>query len=99
MAELAEYKDVLLGRSECPIDESHVEALMEYASTVLARGQELTMELQAAEREGRVTRGSGHQKFRTGELRTFCELAKQSMEMGSRRITLAVKEYEMQEGI
>lgn len=62
---------------------------MEYASAVFARGQEITMQLQALEREGKVIKGSDHYKFRTGELRTFCDLSKGAMDMGSRRITVA----------
>lgn len=87
--ELDEYVDVLLGRKAppSPINGERTDALMEYASTVLARGQEIAILLYRLEREGHITRGSTHYKFRTGELNMFNELAKRAMEMGSRRIT------------
>jgi len=90
------YVAVLLGRKAPPdpLNTDHIESLMEYANAVFARGQEVTMVLQRLEREGHITRGSDHYKFRTGELRTFCELAKGAMELGSRRITVAKMAYD-----
>ena len=78
--------DVLLGREEPPIDAGHL-TLYEVSDAYYARAAELTMLLQQAEREGTVLKGSSHYKFRTGELRTFLELAKRSADLGSRRIT------------
>jgi hypothetical protein len=90
-AELDGYVAVLLGREDPPdpIRGEHTESLMEYANTVYARGMEMTMVLQGLERSGHIARGSAHYKFRTGELRTFCDLAKSAAELGSRRITVA----------
>jgi hypothetical protein len=48
---------------------------------------EMTMLLQRGEREGTITKGGAHYKFRTGELRTFCEIAKRAADLGSRRLT------------
>lgn len=52
-----------------------------------ARASEMTMLIQAAEREGRVLKGTPMYHFRTGELRTFLELAKRAADLGSRRLT------------
>lgn len=86
-AELQDMTDVLLGREDPPIDVG-VGTLMEVADAYFARASEMEMEIHAAEREGRVVRGSPHYKFRTGELRTFQEMAKRAADLGSRRITI-----------
>ena len=78
--------DVLLGREEPPIDAGHL-TLYEVSDAYYARAAELTMLLQQAEREGTVLKGSSHYKFRTGELRTFLEMAKRAADLGSRRLT------------
>jgi len=94
-ADLGEWQDeldhmtnVLLGREDPPIDMG-VMTLMEVASAYHARASEMTMQIQRREVAGSVTKGGGEYRFRTGELRTFLELAKQSMELGSRRVTQA----------
>jgi|JI9StandDraft_2_1071091.scaffolds.fasta_scaffold07388_2 hypothetical protein len=92
-AELQDYTDVLLGRVEPPINYG-VLTLMETADAYYARAMELTMLLQQAEREGIVTRGSAHYKFRTGELRSFSELAKRAADLGSRRLTQEQMRFE-----
>ena len=86
IAELQDMTDVLLGREEPPIDAGHL-TLYEMADAYYARAAELTMLLQQAEREGTVLKGSSHYKFRTGELRTFLEMAKRAADLGSRRLT------------
>ena len=86
MEELQDYTDVLLGRVEPPVKRGTL-TLMEIADTYYARAAELTMLLQAGEREGTVIKGSGHYKFRTGELRTFMEMCKRAADLGSRRLT------------
>lgn len=86
VAELDDMTAVLLGREEPPIDAGHL-TLMEVADSYYARAAEITMLLQREEREGQITRGSGHYKFRTGELRTFMEMAKRAADLGSRRLT------------
>jgi len=93
--ELQDMTDVLLGREAPPIDAGHI-TLMEVADAYFARASEITMLLQKAEREGTITRGSAHYKFRTGELRTFMELAKRAADLGSRRLTEEQLLFEMQ---
>lgn len=92
-AELDEYTMVLLGREEPPVS-AGVLTLMEYANAVYSRAMELTMQLQRAEASGEVLKGSRQYKFRTGELRTFCEMAYKAIELGSRRVTMAKVEYD-----
>lgn len=85
---MQDMTDILLGRTQPPINKS-VMTLMEVADAFYARASELTMMIQTGEREGIVTRGSELYKFRTGELRTFMEMAKRAADLGSRRITFA----------
>jgi hypothetical protein len=92
--ELDEYTSVLLGREEPPISNG-VLTLMEYANAVYSRGMELTMKIQRAEADGTVLKGSKFYKFRTGELRSFVEMAAKAIELGSRRVTAAKMESDM----
>ena len=92
--ELDEYTDVLMGRLSPPIENGEM-TLLEYANAVYSRAQELTILLQRAESNGTVVKGSKPYKFRTGELRTFVEMANKAIELGSRRVTAAKLEYEM----
>lgn len=85
-AELRDMMDVLEGREEPPID-AGVMTLQEVADGYYARAGEMTMYLQQLEREGVVTKSSHHYRFRTGELRTFMEVAKRASDLGSRRLT------------
>ena len=85
-SELIDMTNILLGREEPPVH--GVLALMETADAYYARASEMTMLLQSAERKGVITRGSAHYKFRTGELRTFLEMARRASELGSRRVTV-----------
>ena len=87
-AELQDMWDVLLGRVEPPIPSRRVEALMEVADAYYARTMEITAQIQRAEQEGTLAKGSAYTKFRTGELRTFADVAKRSADLGSRRITV-----------
>ena len=96
VAELQDMTDVLRGRDQPPIDAGHL-TLMEVADAYFARASEITMLLQQAEREGTITKGSAHYKFRTGELRTFMELARRASELGSRRLTEEQLLWEMQQ--
>jgi hypothetical protein len=86
--ELFGYVDVLLGRQEPPINEG-VLTLMEVANAYLSRAYELEMMILAAERERVIMRSDPYSKFRTGELRSFIELARKVQELGSRRLTQA----------
>ena len=93
-AEIDEYVCVLLGREDPPIDRGEL-TLIEYANAVYSRGMELTILLQRAESDGHIAKGSKQYKFRTGELRNFCELAHRAIDLGSRRLTAAKMEYDM----
>lgn len=95
--ELDEYTEVLMGRSEPPIENGEL-TLMEYANAVYSRAMELTMMIQRAESDGHVLKGSKYYKFRTGELRTFTEMAMRAIDLGSRRVTWAQQEYSMHHG-
>ena len=95
--EIDEYVSVLLGREDPPLDRGEL-TLIEYANAVYSRGMELTMLLQRAESDGHITKGSKQYKFRTGELRNFCELAQRAIDLGSRRLTAAKMEYDMNLG-
>ena len=92
--ELADYADYLLGRKAPPFD-AGVSTLMEVASASLGRALEMQSRIQRGETDGTIAKGSQWYKFRTGELRTFIELSKNFVEMGSRRITAMKMEYDM----
>jgi hypothetical protein len=94
VGELQDMTDVLLGREEPPINAGNI-TLMEVADAYFARASEITQLLQKAEREGQVTKGSAHYKFRTGELRTFLEMARRAADLGSRRLTEERLHWEM----
>ena len=95
--EIDEYTQVLLGHEESPI-QNGVLTLMEYANAVYSRAMELTMYLQRAEADGVVLKGTKPYRFRTGELRTFCEMAAKAIELGSRRVTVAQLEADLSRG-
>ena len=95
VSELQDMTDILLGREQPPIDAGHL-TLMEVADAYFARASEITLLLQKAEREGQITKGSAHYRFRTGELRTFMEMARRAAELGSRRLTEEQLHWEMQ---
>lgn len=86
MEELQDMTDVLLGREDPPLQAGYL-TLMETADAYYARASELTMKILEAEREGTVAKGTAYYKFRTGELRTFMEMAKRAADLGSRRLT------------
>jgi hypothetical protein len=85
-AELQGYMDILLGRTESPVDSPYL-AMMEVATAYYARAQEMDARIHAAEREGVVMKASPLYKFRNGELRSFIELARKCADLGSRRLT------------
>lgn len=95
LEELQDMTDILMGRTPPDVDAGHL-TLMEVADAYFARASEITMLIQAGERTGSVTRGSGHYRIRTGELRTFMELAKRASDLGSRRLTMEQLQYEME---
>jgi hypothetical protein len=96
-SELQDYVDVLLGRKHPPADFGEL-TLQELASAYYSRALEIEMHIHRAEREGVVGRGTPFYKLRTGELRSFIELAKNACELGSRRVTMLQIESEMREG-
>lgn len=89
-----EYTDVLLGRVPPPFDRG-ILTLQEYANAVYSRAMEITARIQRAEASGAVLVKSAPYKFRTGELATFCEMAKRAADLGSRRVTVWQVEQEM----
>lgn len=84
-AELDEYMDVLLGRLDAPL--RGVLALMETADMYYARATEINALIQRGEQDGTIVRTDPLVKFRTGELRSFRELASKAADLGSRRLT------------
>lgn len=95
--EVRQMTDVLVGREAPPMD-SGVSTLMEVAEAYHARAREMESMIHEAEADGFVTRGSKIYRFRTGQLRSFIELAKGAIDMGSRRITVAQMELRQEEG-
>jgi hypothetical protein len=91
-AELDEYLDVLMGREDAPVE--GLMALFETADMYYARASEMDMMILRGEADGSIAKGSPHSKFRTGELRTFRELAKRAADLGSRRLTAITAEFE-----
>jgi hypothetical protein len=84
--ELLHYTDVLLGRADPEISSPYL-ALMEIASAYYARALEVEMQIHMLEQQNKVVRGSPLYKFRTGQLRSFIEMAKRMADLGSRRLT------------
>lgn len=84
--ELEEYRNVLMGREEPPIEKG-VMTLMEVAEGYFSRACEIEQLILRAQREGRVAKGSEYNSLRTQEIRSFKEMAKSAAELGSRRIT------------
>jgi len=93
--ELKEYVDIILGREPAPIETVGYLALGELATAYYSRGKEIEMLIHEAERKGVVVRGSQLYQFRTGELRSFLEMAKRAAELGSRRLTQEQLLFEM----
>ena len=96
--ELDGYWDVLLGRDDPPINHG-VLTMMDVASAYFARASEMAKMILRAEQEGTVPKGSNVYKFRTGELRQFIDVAKATMETGSRHLTAAQLDFEMKEQV
>lgn len=94
--ELQDMVDVLLGRQPPPID-TGVSTLMEVAEAYHARAREIEMLLCQGEADGSILKGSKHYHFRTGELRAFIELVRKSIDLGSRRVTMAQMEASLRE--
>lgn len=95
--EVYEYLDVLMGREPMPIDNG-ILTLMEVADAYYSRAKEIEMMILAGENDGDIAKGSNLYKFRTGELRSFIDIAKARTELGSRRVTAAKVEAEAAPG-
>lgn len=86
--ELLGYANVILGRQDPPLQlDGFYLDLMEVAAVYYARAKEIDMLIHWEEQQRRVIRGSPYYRFRTGQLRTFMEMAKMMADLGSRRLT------------
>jgi len=86
--ELLGYANVILGRADPPLEiDGFYLDLMEVAAAYYARAKEIDMLIHWEEQNRRVIRGSAYYKFRTGQLRSFMEMAKMMADLGSRRLT------------
>jgi hypothetical protein len=85
--ELLGYANVLLGRADPPTDMDSTLDLMEVAAAYYARAKEIDMLIHWEEQNRRVIRGSPYYKLRTGQLRSFIEMAKMLADLGSRRLS------------
>lgn len=95
--ELDDMLDVLLGTVDPPINVG-VATMMEVAEAYHARACEMEIRIKDAENRGQIDKGSQEYLFRTGPLRSFIELTKRTVDMGSRRITALQVEAEMRGG-
>jgi hypothetical protein len=99
--ELLGYTDVLLGRVDPEVQSPYL-TLMEIASAYYARALEIEMMIHKLEQDRVIVRGSPLNKFRTGQLRSFIEMAKKMADLGSRRLTqetlLSDQRYDAGEG-
>ena len=84
--ELLEYTNVILGRTPPPVESPYL-SLMEVANAYFARATEMEMLIHGLEQDHKVVRGSPLYKFRTGQLRSFLEMAKKQIDLGSRRLS------------
>jgi len=85
-AEMADMRDVLLGRENAPIDRG-VMTLQEVADGYFARACEWEQLILEAQADGRIPKNSPYHSLRTQEIRSFKELTKSAAELGSRRLT------------
>jgi hypothetical protein len=93
-SEVMDMWDVLLGNRPPPINSTRTDAMMETADAYFARASYITAMIQRAEQEGKLKRGDAYVSFRSGELRTFMDVAKRSADMGSRRVTVKGQQLE-----
>ena len=92
--ELDQMRDILMERDAFPIDNGLL-TLMEVATVYFARAKEMEELIHRGERDGSIMKQGTLYKFRTGELRSFLDIAKAYMELGSRRVTNARYELEL----
>ena len=84
--ELIEYAKVLKGLADSPVNSPYL-SLMEVAAAYYARACEIEMLIFNGEHNGSIEKNSSYYKFRTGQLRSFKEMAKMMADVGSRRLT------------
>ena len=84
--ELADYRDVLMGRKEPPLERG-VATLMEIANGYFSRTCEIEQLILEAKAEGWLPKNKEYETLRTQEIRSFKEMSKAATELGSRRIT------------
>lgn len=82
------FRDWLLHRINLPLNKG-VGAYHEVAVATYARAKEMEQLILRQEADGTLVKGSALYKFRTGELRSFIDLAGKCIERGSREITEA----------
>jgi hypothetical protein len=86
--ELLGYTEIILGRADPPMElNGYYLDLMEVAAAYYARAKEIDMLIHWEEQNRRVIRGSAYYKLRTGQLRSFIDMAKMMADLGSRRLT------------
>lgn len=93
--ELKEYRDVLAGRADPPIQKG-VATMLEVAEAYFSRACDIEQDILIAAREGRITKSSPYHSIRTQEIRSFKEQAKSAAELGSRRITWENLRYQQE---
>ena len=71
-----------------PIDVG-IQTLYEVAVAYYSRAKELELSIKEMENKGLIDKSSPIYKFRTGELASFIDIAKEQTRLGSRRITVA----------
>jgi hypothetical protein len=90
--ELDSYVRWLLRREPIPSVKGSRPGIGDYhemATAVYGRAKEIEMLLHRQEADGHIPKGSAMYRFRTGELRSFLDLASKCFERGSREITEA----------
>lgn len=83
--ELLDYANTLL-RGDSPVNSPYL-SLMEVANAYHARALEIEMMIFDLEHDGKVVRGHPLYRFRTGQLRSFIEMSKKMIDVGSRRLS------------
>lgn len=87
--ELQGYRNILMGRKHPPqaVDLKSPLALMEVANMYFARACEVEQLILAKQDEGEIPKSGSYQQLRTQEIRSFKELSKSMVDVGSRRMT------------
>ncbi len=86
--ELEQMELVLMLKLPLPVDDPRV-GLLVTAGSYHTRASSMKRTIQRLEREGTISRSHDLVKFRTGELRTFMEMASKVFDSASRALTAA----------